>query len=111
MASKARFGDLIRKLRKDSDLPLRKVASALDIDPSTLSKIERGERSASRDMAKTLATIFGIDESELVVSLLSDKIAFELINEDKCNEVLNAAQEKIKYFRSKSFKQQNLELR
>jgi transcriptional regulator with XRE-family HTH domain len=110
MANKARFGDVVRKLRKDSKLPLRKVASALDIDPSTLSKIERGERSASKEMAKTLANLFGANESELVVSLLSDKIAYELLNEDNCDEVLNVAEEKIKYFRSKSYKQQNLEL-
>lgn len=107
---KANFGDHIRKLRKDNKLPLRKVASALDIDPSTLSKIERGERGASKDMAKTLAGLFKVNESDLVISLLSDKIAYELVNEDNCIEVLAVAEEKIKYYRSNSYKQQNLEL-
>lgn len=110
MSVKANFGDHIRKLRKDNKLPLRKVASALDIDPSTLSKIERGERGANKDMAKILARLFNVNESELVISLLSDKIAYELVNEDNSIEVLSVAEEKIKYYRSNSYKQQNLEL-
>ncbi|MEM6737203.1 MAG: helix-turn-helix transcriptional regulator [Bacteroidota bacterium] len=45
----------MRKLREDQDLPIRKVTANLDIDSSTLSKIERGERSASKDLVKKAA--------------------------------------------------------
>ena len=38
------FGERVRKLREQADMPLRKLAALLDIDQSTLSKIERGER-------------------------------------------------------------------
>ena len=39
---KKSFGELIRELRENEGLPLRKVAAFIDIDASTLSKIERG---------------------------------------------------------------------
>lgn len=37
------FGEYIRQLRDAQDMPLRELAAALDIDPSILSKLERGE--------------------------------------------------------------------
>ena len=40
------FGEYIKKAREIIKLPLRKVAAHLDIDTSTLSKVERGERPA-----------------------------------------------------------------
>ena len=42
------FGDYLRKAREDKGLPLRKVAAALDIDTSIMSKIERNERRATK---------------------------------------------------------------
>jgi cytoskeletal protein RodZ len=44
------FGEYIRKSREELGLPLRKVAAALDIDTSILSKIERNERRATIKM-------------------------------------------------------------
>lgn len=38
------FGEYIRHLREEKKLPLRKVAAQLDIDTSTLSKVEKGDR-------------------------------------------------------------------
>jgi transcriptional regulator with XRE-family HTH domain len=36
------FGDKIKKLRDEKQLPLRSVSAFLDIDQAILSKIERG---------------------------------------------------------------------
>jgi transcriptional regulator with XRE-family HTH domain len=47
--SNVTFGDNIRKRREEIELPLREVAAYLDIDTSTLSNVERGERHASPD--------------------------------------------------------------
>ena len=99
------FGDLIRKLREENGLPLRKVAANLDIDPSTLSKIERNARSANKDIIEKFAELFSIDKKELLIAFLSDKIAYELINEDCSKDVLKAAEGKIKYIRNKNSKQ------
>lgn len=104
------FGDRIRFLREKSELPLRKVAAALDIDPSTLSKIERGERSASKEMIFTLAELFNVPVIELNVIFLSDRVAGELMYEENPEEILKVAEEKIKYMKSKKYSQGNLSL-
>ncbi len=108
MQNKETFGEVIRNMRESQGLPIRKVAAHLDIDPSTLSKIERNERSANKEHIKKLSEIFDVDENELLVSYLSDKISYDLIDEDCSSEVLKVAEEKIKYYRSKTAKQGNL---
>ncbi len=108
MQKKETFGEVIRNLRELQGLPIRKVAANLDIDPSTLSKIERNERSANKEHIKKLSEIFEIKENELLVSYLSDKISYDLLNEDCSAEVLKVAEEKIKYLRSKTVKQGNI---
>lgn len=68
------FGDYIRKAREAKDLPLRKVAAYLDIDTSTLSKVERGERAASPDYLKAIANILQLDLREVQIKFIADKI-------------------------------------
>lgn len=96
------FGEHIRKLREENGLPLRKVAAVLDIDPSTLSKIERGERSANKEMIPILAELFNEDVETLGLILLSDKVAYHLRYEENPNEILKVAEKKIKYLKTKS---------
>ncbi|TVZ51369.1 helix-turn-helix domain-containing protein [Dokdonia sp. Hel_I_53] len=103
------FGEYIRSLREQSGLPLRKVAASLDIDPSTLSKIERGERSANKEMIPILAEIFSEDENTLGLILMSDKVANDLLAEENPNEILKVAEEKIKYLKNKSLEQGSLD--
>jgi len=91
------IGEQIRKLREDKGLPLRKVSAELDIDQSILSKIERGERKASKDQIIQIAKIFNVDEKELLLNYLSDKVLYELIDEDLAADVLKVAERKIKY--------------
>ncbi len=74
--------------------------SVLDIDQSTLSKIERNERNANEDMIAKIAQIFDADFKSLKVSFLSDKIAYDLMDEALSNEVLRVAEEKVEYFRN-----------
>lgn len=107
---KKTFGEYIRVLREEVGLPLRKVSAVLDIDPSTLSKIERGERSANKEMISLLADLFNENERKLELILMSDKIAYELVNEENPKEILQVAEEKIKYLKSKKLKQGELDL-
>jgi transcriptional regulator with XRE-family HTH domain len=95
------IGEQIRKLREDKGLPLRKVAAELDIDQSILSKIERGERKASKDQIILIAKIFSVDEKELLINYLSDKVLYELIGEDLAADALKVAEKKIKYYKTK----------
>lgn len=105
MTIKESFGEHIRKLREDNGLPLRKVAALLDIDPSTLSKIERGERYANKEMIPFLAELFKENEELLGLILLSDKVAYDLMKEENPNEILKVAEEKIKYLKDKILQQ------
>ncbi|MDC9721151.1 MAG: helix-turn-helix transcriptional regulator [Urechidicola sp.] len=105
MTIKESFGEHIKRLREEHKLPLRKVASVLDLDPSTLSKIERGERTANKEMLPLLAELFNEKEKELSLILFSDKVAYQLMEEENPNEILKVAEEKIQYLKNKNVKQ------
>jgi transcriptional regulator with XRE-family HTH domain len=96
---KISFGQYIRELRESANLPLRKVAAELDIDTSTLSKIEKNERNANEQIIDGISRIFHIDKSELKLRYISDKITYQLLEEDNGLEILKVAEEKIKYQR------------
>lgn len=93
------FGEMLRKLRETNEMPLRKLAALLDLDQSTLSKIERNERNANADLIEKVANIFKVSKKDLQVNFLSDKVAYELLEEEFGVEALQVAEEKIKYLR------------
>jgi len=98
------IGDTLRKLREDKQLPLRKVAAMLDIDQSLLSKIERNERRANRVQIVELAKIYEVKESQLLVEYFSDKVAYDIADEDSARQILIAAEEKVKYIKKSNKK-------
>lgn len=82
------FGALISSQRKLNNLPLRKVAAALDIDTSTLSKIERGERVANFKMIPVIARLFELDFKEMQIRYLSQMLKDEFGSEPFFNETI-----------------------
>ncbi|MFH2142299.1 MAG: nucleotidyltransferase domain-containing protein [Bacteroidota bacterium] len=92
-----RLGDIIRKLREEKQLPLRTVAAYLDIDQAILSRIERGQRKATREHVIKLAKYFKVNENDLLVAWLSDKIVNEVADEDIALKALQVAEEKVAY--------------
>lgn len=72
------FGEYIRKIREERDLPLRKVAAALDIDTSILSKIERNERTATKEMIPILSKILERPEKEIEIEFIQSVIESNL---------------------------------
>jgi len=92
-----RFGDTIRKLRENKTLPLRTVAAFLDIDQAILSKIERGHRKPTRKQVVTLAGYFKVKENDLLIAWLSDKVVYEVEDEEVALRALQVAEEKVKY--------------
>ncbi len=105
------FGAFIRELRVGRNIPQRKVAAILDIDTSTLSKIERGERDANREMIKQIAEFFAIDQRKLLHSFLSDKIAKQLYIEPDSAEILHLAEEKVRYLKNIKSQQATINLK
>ena len=91
------IGKLIRTLREKEGYPLRKVAAFLDIDQAILSKIERGQRKLSKEQVIKLAGFFSYNEKEMLVIFLSDRIIYEIGNEEYAREALKVAEEKIEY--------------
>ena len=98
------LSDYIRQLREHAKMPLRKLAALLDIDQSTLSKLERGERPISRQMLPIIAKTFNVDEKELVVKFMSKQIAYQLADEKYSKDILMAAEKEIKYIAKKNGK-------
>jgi len=94
------FGDIIRKKREEKGLLLRQLAAIIDIDTAILSKVERGERKARREQVERIAKALELDEKELMVEYLSDKIAYEILNDDYAKDVLKVAESKIDYLRN-----------
>lgn len=76
---------------------MRKVAAELDVDQSILSKIERGERKATREQIVQIARIFNVDEKDLLINYLSDRLLYELKDDDLASEALRVAEQKIRY--------------
>ncbi|PJB12511.1 MAG: XRE family transcriptional regulator [Flavobacteriales bacterium CG_4_9_14_3_um_filter_40_17] len=89
------LGETIRKLREEKGLPLRAVAAFLDIDQAILSKIERGQRNANREQVVKLAEFFKIKETDLLVSWLSDKLVYEVADEQIAMQALQMAEKKV----------------
>jgi len=52
------IGEKLRKLRAEKKLPLRKVASMLNVDVALLSKMERGLRPLNKEIVQKLASIY-----------------------------------------------------
>ena len=91
------LGDTIRKLREDKQLPLRTVAAFLDFDQAILSKIERGQRKPTREQVVKLAGYFKVKENDLLVAWLSDKLVYEVEDEEMALKALQVAEEKVQY--------------
>lgn len=71
----------IKKLREERGLLQKEVANAVDVHPSNYSKMEKGERDISIEVADKLARFFGLTLDELVH--LEDASPKEIRIEDK----------------------------
>ena len=95
------FGEYIRSLREEAELPLRKVAADLNIDPSLLGKIERNERPPTKDFIKQVATYYKVDQKKLSDEFISDQIAYKILDEEADIDILKVAEQKVNYLKTK----------
>lgn len=105
---KETFGEYIHNLRTDNGLTLTKLAAALDIDQSTLSKIENGKRNVPEEILPKLSTAFNLDLKELEHEYLSEKIAEMIYPQEETQKLFLAAEEKAKYMRIKKQQQSTI---
>ncbi|MCE9540548.1 MAG: helix-turn-helix domain-containing protein [Bacteroidetes bacterium] len=98
------LGEKLRQIREQNELPLRKVAALLDIDVAILSKMERGERKLSKEVVLKLAEIYKCNPEELLVLFLSEKIMYEIQDEDLGEKALKVAEKRVKYLKANKTK-------
>lgn len=77
------LGNKIKELRDKHEVLQRQLAAYLEIDTPMFSKIERGDRRAKRSQVILLAKYFHIDEKELLILWLADKVLDALDGEEK----------------------------
>lgn len=91
----AEFGAYIKAIRESKGIPQRIVAHRLNIDTSTLSKIELGERQVIIEMIKGLAEILEIDFKELQIKFISDKILSDYAGQTFLKEAISTTLKKL----------------
>lgn len=76
MTDTANAAQLLRRLRESRGESLRGAAQRLHVAPSNLSRIERGQRPATKEFAKRAAEYYGVDGSafELEAGRVPDDI-------------------------------------
>lgn len=92
-------GEIIREKREEKGWLLRHLAAEIDIDQALLSKIERGEKKASKEQIQKFASVLGLKKDELMLQYLSENIAYEVIEEKNAVQVLHVAEGKIQYLK------------
>lgn len=96
------FGETVKKLREDKQLPLREVAEALSIDTSMLGKIEKNSRKPTKQLIEKFAKFFNVSDNDLLIAFLSDTVAYQVMDElNFASEVLKVAEKKVKYLTTK----------
>lgn len=93
-------GKLIRSRREELGYLLKHVAVETNIDIAILSKIERDERKPTKAQIEFIGKALDLPCEELYVQLASDKIVYEIVNEDFAEKVLHVAERKIDYLKS-----------
>ena len=91
------FPEILKRLREEKKVPLRIVSESVGIDQAVLSKLENGQRRASREQVSKFASYYNVNDNELMIAWLSDKIIYELENEDLAVKALQVAEEKVSY--------------
>ena len=76
------FGERIKKIREEQGTPLRIVAFHLGVDQAVLSKIENGKRKATKKQVELISNYFNVSMKELLIDWLSDKIIYDIEEEE-----------------------------
>lgn len=67
------FGEWLRQMRDEKDVPLRVVAAAAEMDQAHLSKVELGHRVPTGKQAAALARYFGLDLHEMEARRIAER--------------------------------------
>lgn len=91
------IGNILRDLRKTKNLLLREVGAELSIDPTILSKIERNRIMPTKKQVKALSQFYNDQGNEVIIAWLSDKLVYEVKDEEFALQAIQVAEQKIQY--------------
>jgi transcriptional regulator with XRE-family HTH domain len=98
------FGDKLKSLRAEQQIPQRQLATVLEIDTATYCKIEKGDRRAKREQVILLANTLHADPKELLRLLSADKVYEIIADEEEATQILNVVAENIVSYKRKPAK-------
>jgi len=91
------IGSTLKKIREDKKLLLQDVTSKTGINNSLLSRIENDKRLPTKEQVTQLCKYYKAQKNEIIIQWLSDKIVYEMQDEDLALTAVQVAEEKIKY--------------
>jgi len=90
-------GNILKEIREMNNFSLQDVTRITRINYTLLSRIENGKRLPTKEQIKKLASFYKFNEKELITHLISDKIIYEIKNEELGFEAMKLAERKIQY--------------
>lgn len=89
------FGERVRSLRESKGLLLRQAAAFLEVDTAFMSKVERGQKRASREQARKLALFLNLPEEQLIPLWLADRILETIKGDPFARKALKIVKQKV----------------
>jgi transcriptional regulator with XRE-family HTH domain len=89
------FGETIRNLRLQQNVPLRVVAAVVEIDSTLLSRFELGERFPTDEQIKRFSEYFRLPLEELSAQVIADRIIAAYGNDSVTMKAASIVQERI----------------
>jgi Fic family protein len=98
---------IIREQRISKGLSIKDVAARMGIDPSLMSRYERGERLPTQEHIAALSEVFALEKETLLRGWLEEKV-FGVLNTypDLAPEVLRAMESRVEYLSGPNYLKQ-----
>lgn len=91
------IGETFKTIREERQLYLEDVKAKTGINKTLLSRIENGKRLPTKEQVIQLSKFYNVEKSDLIIQWLSDKLVYEVRDEEAALEAIQVAEEKIKY--------------
>lgn len=98
------IGSTLKSIREEKGLLLQDVTSVTGINKTLLSRIENDKRLPTREQVNLLCNYYKVQKNEIIVQWLSDKIVYEMQDEDLALAAMQVAEKKVTYIKAQKKK-------
>lgn len=91
------IGSTFKNIREERRLVLENVTKETGINKTLLSRIENGKRLPTREQVIQLGKYYNAEKNELIIRWLSDKVVYEVKDEEFALQAMQIAEEKLRY--------------